>query len=564
MSENKEPTERVRNNYLKKREELYKKYEEDNNINEYKKNVLKLNNTYQKKYPTSKCFQIDNISEEEKKEILSNKKNIIEKKEKKPSALNYDVIKYLTNLKKNLLKKRSFTNGEKYHLVDDYNVYIGYEINNNGNIQMIAYDIDKSKFINTIDKHINEAIEYKIINNIKYIVRFIININMEDYIYAPLKLTCVINKVSDGKILRQNYKIGTINYTNNDLLLNKFNIKDLELLMNSLLDGVIGSNPIDITTLTDLLNIKKTNIENIKNKKIQDRLDKKEAKVREKLDKEKQRKELSEYKKTKEYKDEMKKQKLLKNIPTVEKELTKEQQSKLYRQILGYAINAEIEENKKPKNIGLSLPFKKTKSYIRTVYKKLKGKHLALKPDSDIDHDASTPEKWETIMNMVRYLYENNPTDKIFIALKNYFNKLDKVYKEERPELFFELDEEEKENMFNQRKQKINLNEEKKDKIKMEKEIEQAKKKAEMFERRKKEIEMEKERERENENNAIKYKQYKNNLSLYKDLYKKLKREIREENESGGAPKKMMDRYRELKQTIEEYENVIKEYEKNN
>ena len=557
MSENKEPSERVRDNYLKKREELFNKYEEDKDLKEYQKNVLKLINTYQKKYPSSKIFKTDNITDEDKKEI--NKKE--KKAETKPIILNYDVIKYLKNLKKSLLNKRSFSD-KKYHLVDDYNVYIGYEIYNNDNIQMIAYDIDKSKFINTIDKRIEEATKYNIINDIKYIFRFIININMEEFIYAPLKVTCIINKIIDGKVEKKNYKIGTINYTNSDLLTNKFNIKDIDLLMNSLLDGVIDSNPIDITTFTDLLNIKKSNIENKKTKIIQDRQKKKEAKEKEKLDKEKQRKELSEYKKTKEYKDEMKKQKLLKNLPTVEKELNKEQQSKLFRQILGYAVDAEIKENQKPKDIGLTMPFKKTKSYIRSLYKKLKGKHIVLKPDSDINKETTSVDKWDTIMNMVRYLYENNPSDKLFITLKNYFNKLDKLYKQERPELFFELDENEKQNILNKRKQDINLIEENKDKIKMEKEIEQAKQKAEQLARRKKEIQMEKENIISEEKKAIEYKQNKNNLAMYKDQYKKIKNKIRRENETGGAPKKMIDEYKSLKQIIEQYENVIKKYEK--
>jgi hypothetical protein len=34
MSENKEPSERVRDNYLKKREELFNKYEEDKDLKE--------------------------------------------------------------------------------------------------------------------------------------------------------------------------------------------------------------------------------------------------------------------------------------------------------------------------------------------------------------------------------------------------------------------------------------------------------------------------------------------------------------------------------------------------
>lgn len=556
MSEIKEPSERVRNNYLKKREELYNKYNEDVRNPEYKKEVIKVINIYQKKFPSSEFFKTDIITDEDKQNIIIKK----EKKEKKPSELNYDVIKYLKNLKKSLLNKRSFSDN-KYHLKEDYNVYIAYEIYNDGRIESIAYNIDKNLFAKTLDKRVEEATKYNTINTIKYFVRFVININIDDFIYAPLKLTCIINRVIDGKIEKQNYKIGTIYYTNNDLLINKFNIRDSELLMNSLLDGVIDSNPIDIKTFNDLLNIKKSNIENKAKKKIQDKEDKKKTKENEKKEKEQQRKELNEYKKTKEYKEQIKKEKILKNKPVVEKELSKEEQSKLYRQILGYAVDAEINENQKPKNIGLSMPFKKTKSYIRSLFKKLKGKHIVLKPDTNIDRNISTPEKWETIMNMIKYLYQNNSDEKLFIALKNYFTKLDKLYKEERPELFFELDDDEINNLTNKRNQKLNLIEETKDKQKFEKEIIQAKRKTEMETRRKKEIEMEKENKINEEENAIKYKQYKNNLSMYKDQYKKIKKQIREENETGGTPKKMADRYKELKQIINEYETVIREYE---
>jgi len=104
MSEVKEPTEIVRNNYLKKREALYNKYEEDNTDPKYKKEVVKLINSYQKKYPLSDFFKSDKLTEDEKEEILYGySKGEKPQTKKKESDLDPKVIKYLKNVKKTLL-----------------------------------------------------------------------------------------------------------------------------------------------------------------------------------------------------------------------------------------------------------------------------------------------------------------------------------------------------------------------------------------------------------------------------------------------------------------------------
>jgi hypothetical protein len=464
---------------------------------------------------------------------------------KKESDLDPKVIKYLKNVKKTLLSKRSFRkDSSKYHLEDDYNIYMAFEVYHNGTIESIGYNIDKNDFIKTFENRINEATESKAILKIKYIVRFIININFNEYLYGPLKVSCIINKVEDGILEEEPFKIGTIYYTNDELLSNKFNIRYIEVLMNALLDDKISSNPIDINTFTDLLNIKNSN------KKVKEPKVPKESKAP-KAPKESKAPKAPKEPKVKEPKETKKKMLSTTKVLTPEqiksldqsnqntqgKKLNDNEQSKLFRLILGYALDGEFSERSKPIGESYVYLFSKIKSYIRSLFKKIKGKHFVLKSDSIPDKYLSRKEKWSSINSLINELYNNNTDNKLFINLKNHFNKLDKEYHEEKPEDFLNITDDEKRNIIIKKQKESEELEEKKERLKFEKEMKEAERQGII------------EREKDKELNKIV------NLKNYKEEYKKLKRKIREENETGGAPKKMIIRYNELKQLIEENKN---------
>lgn len=536
MSELKEPTEKVRNNYLKKREELYNLYNGDVNDKDYKKKVVKLINSYQKKYPSSDFFRTDKLTEDEKEEILygySSKNKIQktpkEKKIKKESDLNPDVVKYLKGLKKTLIGKRSLSGKDmKYYLEDDYNMYLGFEIYNNGEIEEAGFGIRKNEFIDLVNTKIESAKKYGRISRMKYFVRFHIHINLYDYMYGPLKITCIINKVVDNDVEEEPYKIGTIYYTNDELMEKRFNIRDIEVLMNALLNDELSSNPIDINTFSDLLNIKNSK------KKVKVKKEPKEKVKKEKEPKQTSKKTLSTTKIL--TAEQIKSLTPLKKVE-VKSQLTPDEESRIFRLISGYALNGAFSERSKPSEDSYPSLFNKIESYVKSLFKKIKGKHYSLKSEPIPDKYSTRKEKWNAIEDLINKLYINNSDNKLFINLKNHFNKLNKEYREERPEDFLNLNEDERKNIISNKKKELERLENEKERLQFEKEMDEAERLGHIIRE-----------ETRQKNKAI-------NLKKYKEEYKQLKRKIRIENETGGAPKRMVERYKELKQLIEENKN---------